>query len=44
MMEDYINKYRSKGIIIDANLLLLLYVGGISEDHIQRSAENCDLW
>lgn len=35
MIEGYIKKYRSKGILIDTNLLLLLFIGRTHKDHIK---------
>ena len=36
MLDIYLQKYRNKGILIDTNLLLLLFVGQLSENFIQK--------
>lgn len=36
MLEAYFKKYNRRGVLIDTNLILLLFVGGISEDFIQK--------
>jgi len=36
VIESYIAKYRSKGILIDTNLLLLLFIGRVSTEFIQQ--------
>jgi rRNA-processing protein FCF1 len=36
VIESYIAKYRSKGILIDTNLLLLLFIGRVSPEFIQQ--------
>lgn len=34
MITEYVRKYRSRGILIDTNLLLLLFIGGVSKSYI----------
>lgn len=36
MIEQYLQTYRSKGILVDTNLLLLLFIGGVSEKYIKE--------
>lgn len=36
MIEEYFKKYRTKGILVDTNLLLLLYIGGVSKKYISE--------
>lgn len=36
MLEEYLKKYRKKGVLIDTNLLLLLFVGKLSKNFIQK--------
>lgn len=35
-MDGYIEKYRSKGILVDTNLLLLMLIGGVSRSYITQ--------
>lgn len=35
MIEEFLQKYRSRGILVDTNLLLLLFIGSTSESNIK---------
>ncbi len=32
MFDSYVQKYKNKGLLIDTNLLLMLFVGSVSKD------------
>ena len=36
MIKDLINSYKKKGILVDSNLLLLMFIGYLNKDHITK--------